>query len=169
MLHGSQISLLYLCATTSSGGIYMNESFTVEEIAELIRDEGYKALVTIDEDEDAFIASASDGTDWYVLMHGFAPFFDSISFRCLLFSETDPVEDCNKFNNDYRFLKLYRVVDEGAVKGKYFARAEMDCDFAGGVSELMVSATIRRWIACLPIAEDAIYGKLSSRLESENQ
>ena len=50
MLHGSQISLLYLCATTSSGGIYMNESFTVEEIAELIRDEGYKALVTIDED-----------------------------------------------------------------------------------------------------------------------
>jgi hypothetical protein len=169
MLHGSQISLLYLCATTSSGGIYMNESFTVEEIAELIRDEGYKALVTIDEDEDAFIASASDGTDWYVLMHGFAPFFDSISFRCLLCSETDPVEDCNKFNNDYRFLKLYRVVDEGAVKGKYFARAEMDCDFAGGVSELMVSATIRRWIACLPIAEDAIYGKLSSRLESENQ
>ena len=45
----------------------------------------------------------------------------------------------------------------------------MDCDFAGGVSKLMVSATIRRWIALLPIAEDAIYGKLSSKLESENQ
>ncbi len=147
----------------------MNESFTVEEIAELIRDEGYKALVTIDEDEDAFISSASDGAEWDVVMHGFSPFFDSISFRYLLFSETDPIEDCNKFNNDYRFLKLYRVVDEEAVKGKFFVRVEMDCDFAGGVSKLMVSATIRRWIALLPIAEDAIYGKLSSELESENQ
>ena len=78
----------------------MNESFTVEEIAELIRDEGYKALVTIDEDEDAFIRSASDGTDWYVSMYGTAPFYGSISFRCLLFSETDPTEQCNKFNND---------------------------------------------------------------------
>ena len=147
----------------------MNESFTVEEIAELIRDEGYKALVTIDEDEDAFISSASDGTDWYVLMHGLSPFFDSMSFRCLLFSETDPIEDCNKFNNDFRYLKLYRVADDEPVKGKFYVRAEMDCDFAGGVSKLMVSATIRRWIALLPIAEDAIYGKLSSRLESENQ
>ncbi len=147
----------------------MNESFTVEEIAELIRDEGYKALVTIDEDEDAFISSASDGAEWDVVMHGFSPFFGSISFRYLLFSETDPIEDCNKFNNDYRFLKLYRVVDEEPVKGKFYVRAEMDCDFAGGVSKLMVSATIRRWIALLPIAEDAIYGKLSSKLESENQ
>ena len=147
----------------------MNESFTVEEIAELIRDEGYKALVTIDEDEDAFISSASDGAEWDVVMHGFSPFFDSISFRYLLFSEADPIEDCNKFNNDYRFLKLYRVVDEEAVKGKFYVRAEMDCDFAGGVSKLMVSATIRRWIVILEIAEAAIYGKLSSRLESENQ
>lgn len=149
----------------------MNESFTVEEIAELIRDEGYKALVTIDEDEDAFIRSASDGTDWYVSMYGTAPFYGAISFRCLLFSETDPIEECNKFNNDYRFLKLYREVDEDAAdeKDKFYVRVEMDCDFAGGVSTLMVSATIRRWIACLPVAEDAIYGKLSSKLESENQ
>ena len=51
----------------------MNESFTVEEIAELIRDEGYKALAIFDEDEDAFIRSASDGTDWYVSMNGLAP------------------------------------------------------------------------------------------------
>ena len=147
----------------------MNESFTVEEIAELIRDEGYKALVTIDEDEDAFISSASDGAEWDVVMHGLSPFYGSISFRYLLFSETDPIEDCNKFNNDYRFLKLYRVVDEDDDKGKFYARAEMDCDFAGGVSKLMVSATIRRWIVILEIAEDAIYGKLSSGLESENQ
>jgi hypothetical protein len=137
----------------------MNESFTVEEIAELIRDEGYKALVTIDEDEDAFIRSASDGTDWHVSMYG------------LLFSETDPTEQCNKFNNDYRFLKMYRELDEDETeeKDKFYIRVEMDCDFAGGVSKLMVSATIRRWIACLPVAEDAIYGKLSSKLESENQ
>jgi len=147
----------------------MNESFTVEEIAELIRDEGYKALVTIDEDEDAFISSASDGTEWHVVMHGLSPFFESISFRCLLFSETDPIEVCNKFNNDFRYLKLYRVADDEPVKDKYYVRAEMDCDFAGGVSKLMVSATIRRWIACLPIAEAAIYAKLSSKLESENQ
>ena len=151
----------------------MNESFTVEEIAELIRDEGDKALVTIDEDEDAFIASASDGTDWYVLMHGLSPFFDSISFRCLLFPEGDPTEDCNKFNNDYRYLKLYRVVneddDEDKEDGKFYARAEMDCDFAGGVSKLMVSATIRRWIAILEIAEAAIYSKSAKKLESENQ
>ena len=147
----------------------MNESFTVEEIAELIRDEGYKALVTIDEDEDAFISSASDGAEWDVVMHGLSPFFDSISFRYLLFSKTDPIEDCNKFNNDFRYLKLYRVADDEPVKDKYYVRAEMDCDFAGGVSKLMVSATIRRWIALLPIAEDAIYGKLSSGLESENQ
>ena len=147
----------------------MNESFTVEEIAELIRDEGYKALVTIDEDEDAFISSASDGAEWDVVMLGLSPFFGSISFRYLLFSKTDPIEECNKFNNDYRFLKLYRVVDEEAVKGKFYVRAEMDCDFAGGVSKLMVSATIRRWIVILEIAEAAIYGKLSSRLESENQ
>ena len=153
----------------------MNESFTVEEIAELIRDEGYKALITIDEDEDAFIASASDGTDWYVLMHGFAPFFDSMSFRCLMFPEGDPTEDCNKFNNDYRYLKLYRVVDEDDDEdkdkedGKFYARAEMDCDFAGGVSKLMVSATIRRWIAILEIAEAAIYSKSAKKLESENQ
>ena len=147
----------------------MNESFTVEEIAELIRDEGYKALVTIDEDEDAFISSASDGAEWDVVMHGLSPFFGSISFRYLLFSKTDPIEECNKFNNDYRFLKLYRVVDEDDDKGKFYARAEMDCDFAGGVSKLMVSATIRRWIVILEIAEDAIYGKLSSGLESENQ
>ncbi len=147
----------------------MNESFTVEEIAELIRDEGYKALVTIDEDEDAFISSASDGAEWDVVMHGLSPFFDSISFRYLLFSETDPIEDCNKFNNDFRYLKLYRVADDEPVKDKFYVRAEMDCDFAGGVSKLMVSATIRRWIALLPIAEDAIYGKLSSELESENQ
>jgi len=45
----------------------------------------------------------------------------------------------------------------------------MDCDFAGGVSKLLVSATIRRWIALLPLAEAAISVKLSSRLESENQ
>ena len=89
----------------------MNESFTVEEIAELIRDEGYKALVTIDEDEDAFIRSASDGTDWHVSMYGATPFYGSIAFRCLLFSETDPTEQCNKFNNDYRFLKMYRELD----------------------------------------------------------
>ena len=149
----------------------MNESFTVEEIAELIRDEGYKALVTIDEDEDAFIRSASDGTDWHVSMYGATPFYGSISFRCLLFSETDPIEQCNKFNNDYRFLKMYRELDEDETeeKDKFYIRVEMDCDFAGGVSKLMVSATIRRWIACLPVAEDAIYGKLSSKLQSENQ
>jgi len=148
----------------------MNESFTVEEIAELIRDEGYKALVIFDEDEDAFIRSASDGTDWYVSMNGLAPFYGAISFRCLLFPDGDPIEECNKFNNDYRFLKMYREVDEDEEdKGKFYARVEMDCDFAGGVSKLLVSATIRRWIALLPLAEAAIYGKLSSRLESENQ
>ena len=153
----------------------MNESFTVEEIAELIRDEGYKALITIDEDEDAFISSASDGTEWYVVMHGLAPFYESISFRALLFAESDPIEDCNKFNNDYRYLKLYRVVDEDDDEdkdkedGKFYARAEMDCDFAGGVSKLMVSATIRRWIAILQVAEDAIYAKAITKLENENQ
>ena len=147
----------------------MNESFTVEEIAELIRDEGYKALITIDEDEDAFISSASDGTEWYVQMHGLAPFYESISFRALLFAESDPIEDCNKFNNDYRYLKIYRVVEDEPEDGKFYARAEMDCDFAGGVSKLMVSATIRRWIAILQVAEDAIYAKAITKLENENQ
>lgn len=149
----------------------MNESFTVEEIAELIRGEGYKALITIDEgdEDDTFISSASDGTTWVVAMYGFTPFYGSISFRTMMLSETDPTEDCNKFNNDYRFLKLYRVVDDDRTEGKFYVRAEMDCDFAGGVSKLMVSAAIRRWIALLPVAEDAIYDKSTSRFESENQ
>jgi hypothetical protein len=146
----------------------MNESFTVEEIAELIREEGYKALITIDEDEDALISSASDGTDWRVVMYGLAPFYESISFRALLFVESDPLETCNRFNADYRFLKLYRVINENEGEDEYFVRVEMDCDFAGGVSKTMISASIRRWISTLEIAEDAIYAKAYDATKDEN-
>ena len=147
----------------------MNESFTVEEIAELIRDEGYKALVAIDEEDgDATIESASDGTDWRVHMVGVAPFYESILIRASFHTDNNPIEDCNKFNNEYRFLKLYRVTEFEPDDGGFDVRAEMDCDFAGGVSTLMISATIRRWIALLPVAAEAVFTELARTLDSKN-
>ena len=146
----------------------MNESFTAEEIASIIQDEGYKALVVTDEDGDVTISSASNGKEWRVVLYGSHPFYESITFKALRYITHDPIEACDKFNAEYRFVKTYRSEFDEQEEGDYYFRIEMDCDFKGGVSKFVVGSAITKWIDISYIAEEFIRGQFVNAIDRTN-
>lgn len=146
----------------------MNESFTAEEIASLIQDEGYRALIVTDEDGEVSISSASNGKEWIVIFYGSHPFFESITFKALRYITHDPIEACDKFNAEYRFVKTYRCECDEQEEGDYYFRIEMDCDFKGGVSKLFAASAISKWIDVSYIAEEFIRGQFVNAIDRTN-
>jgi hypothetical protein len=109
-------------------------------LAEILRDEGYRAKVERDDVGDPKISSSSQGVDWTIF------FYDCDGDRCksiqfaIAFDTEDgvPLELVNRWNRDNRFAKAY-LDDENDPFLEY------DVNLVGGVTRNNFADTLGLW------------------------
>lgn len=119
-------------------------SITGEGVAALVRDAGYKAVLSTDEVGDPLIESAADGAKFFIIFYDCeAGSCRALQFR-VGFDEADgvPMSLVNEWNRSRRYGKAY--VDD--VNDPWL---EMELDFETGTTQAQVSNYIQLWAGVL--------------------
>ena len=74
------------------------ETFTAEEIAEIVHDLGLPAEIEVDEDGFVSIEVVTDDLEWTIYLGDNGPFFGSISLGALKLIDEDPLAYANNWN-----------------------------------------------------------------------
>ena len=74
------------------------ETFTAEEIAEIVHELGLPAQIEVDEDQGVFIEVKTDDFEWKILLCDRAPFFNSIVLTTTKAIEEEPLGYANDWN-----------------------------------------------------------------------
>ncbi len=110
-----------------------------EQMADVIRDVGFKAVITTDSDGDPMIKSSSQGADWSILFYGCTggQTCTSVQFSAA-FDLTDPMSGTpiNDWNRDRRYGKAYLDAEGDPY-------LEMDVDLTHGVSVATFANTVQ--------------------------
>lgn len=128
----------------------MDVLWTPELLAEVIREVGYKAVITIDDDNDVWIESKSGGAPWRVAMLGSSPLFVGASLGVGIWVE-DPYVWANTWNRE-RHAKAVVIVDpatdeiEQACDGTFLVVVSERIDFHSGLTREYATALIGCWI-----------------------
>jgi hypothetical protein len=119
---------------------------TAPEVAKVLQDKGYKAVVKTDEDGDPEVESAADGTDFVIFFYGcnHGPRCPSITFQTH-FDTTHPtsVDDVNTWNMNKRFMKAWLNTDKTLY-------GEMDVDVSHGFLTEGLAEYVDVWSQFLP-------------------
>jgi hypothetical protein len=118
----------------------------IEQLASIIQESGYKALIGQDFDKESFIASAQQG--WNTTVHLRS---EGKSFQFSLLVKNEPAiswATINDFNVKWRHVKLM-LTAEG--KGLHLV---MDVDLEGGVSQLYLAKRVAMWDSMLVLFRD---------------
>lgn len=122
----------------SHGGIFTNISG--EEMAEIVREEGYTPELGCDSRGDPMIRFRVEGYNCLVFFYGVEDGRAlSLQFRAA-FREKVPIEKVNEWNRRKRFLKVY--LDEDLD-----INMDMDVDLEGGVTREYLAERLRTWRA----------------------
>jgi len=117
---------------------------TAAEVAQVLRDKGYRAEVTVDGVGDPLVRSALDGSSFGVYFYGceqgrctslqFATGFDG-----------DPLsyETINRWNAEHRFGRAY-------LDGEMDPVMEMDVDVERGASTELIEEALATWAVLVP-------------------
>ena len=82
---------------------------SVEGVASLLREAGYKAEIKKDKDGDSFIASAANGSDFQIIFYGCTNDKGCNSYEFYSWFKKEPffsAEMANEWNANHRFLKV---------------------------------------------------------------
>ena len=114
----------------------------VDIIANLIQDEGYRAVVGVDGVGDPMITSSANGYEFDVFFYGCT---DGENCRDIQFSVSFDMEDgmsltrAQDFNLEQRWAKVY-------LNEESDPRLEMDANLYGGVSATNFNDTLDWWV-----------------------
>ena len=123
------------------------ETFTAEEIAEIVHELGLPAQIEVDEDQGVFIEVKTDDFEWKILLCDRAPFFNSIVLTTTKAIEEEPLG----YANDWNITHVATVVsiDNPATEspfvdddGKLLVMMFWRIYFWSGVSKEYLSDTI---------------------------
>lgn len=127
------------------------ESYMAEEIAAIVHDLGFKALIERDDDGDVTIESATDGRTVYIQMQGSEPFFTGIDVRLVLIVDEPSPEDVNLFNQG-RFLRKATAYagEDGSGTTSHFVLVSFAIAFRGGVTPAYIRDHLDDFIQEVP-------------------
>jgi len=115
-------------------------SISGEEMAQLVREEGYSAELDRDSRGDPMIRFQVAGYTCLLFFYGVQDDrADSLQFRAA-FRENVPIEKVNEWNRRKRFLKVY-LDEDGDLN------MDMDVDLEGGVTRDYLLERVRTWRA----------------------
>jgi hypothetical protein len=122
-----------------------------EEMAEIVREEGYAPELDEDSHGDPMIRFRVEGYNCLLFFYGVEDGRAmSLQFRAA-FREQVPMEKVNEWNRRKRFLKVY-LDEDGDVN------MDMDVDLEGGVTRAYLAERLRTWraafLACVRFLAD---------------
>ena len=135
-----------LIATQAQAYKVEEGGITAPEVAKVLQDKGYKAIVKTDDDGDPEVDTAVDGTDVVIFFYGcnHGPRCPSITFQSDFDSSHGvTAEDVNTWNADKRFIKGWLNTDKVLY-------GEMDVDVSHGFSTENLAEYVDTWAAFLP-------------------
>jgi len=124
--------------------------WTPELMAEVVREVGYKAVITEDDENDVWIESKSGGVPWRIAMLGSSPLFRGVAFIIAVWVE-DPYVFANTWNTE-KFSKATVGVDpdtdeiEQACDGTFLVIVNHPLEFHSGLTREYVTAFVEKWI-----------------------
>ena len=77
------------------------ETFTAEEIAEIVHELGLPAEIEVDEDGFVSIEVVTDDLEWTIYLGDNGPFFGSIALGALKLIDEDPLAYANNWNRKH--------------------------------------------------------------------
>jgi len=123
------------------------ETFTAEEIAEIVHELGLPAQIEVDEDQGVVIEVKADDFEWKILLCDRAPFFNSIVLTTTKAIEEEPLGYANDWNITH--VATVVVIDNPATEspfvdedGKLLVMMFWRIYFWSGVSKEYLSDTI---------------------------
>ena len=123
------------------------ETFTAEEIAEIVHELGLPAQIEVDEDQGVFIEVKTDDFEWKILLCDHSPFFNSIVLTTTKAIEEEPLGYANDWNITH--VATVVVIDNPATEspfvdedGKLLVMMFWRIYFWSGVSKEYLSDTI---------------------------
>ena len=128
----------------------MDVLWTPELLAEVVREVGYKAVITEDDDNDVWIESKSGGAPWRIAMLGSSPLFRGAAFGIAVWVE-DPFVWANTWNRE-KHAKAVVIVDpesdeiEQACDGTFLVVVTERITFHTGLTRAFFTATLEAWI-----------------------
>jgi hypothetical protein len=90
------------------------ESFTAEEIAEIVRDLGLPAEIEVNDEQSACINVITDDVEWSILLGDNGPFYRSVALATHKFIKDEPLLYANNWN--YAHIPPAIVLDDPATK-----------------------------------------------------
>ena len=123
------------------------ETFTAEEIAEIVHELGLPAEIEVDEDGFVSIEVVTDDLEWTIYLGDNGPFFGSISLGALKLIDEDPLAYANNWNRKH--IAPVVVFDNPATEspivdedGKVLVQLHWRNYFWGSVSKEYLSNNI---------------------------
>jgi hypothetical protein len=123
------------------------ETFTAEEIAEIVHELGLPAQIEVDEDQGVVIEVKADNFEWKILLCDRAPFFNSIVLTTTKAIDEEPLGYANDWNITH--VATVVVIDNPATEspfvdedGKLLVMMFWRIYFWSGVSKEYLSDTI---------------------------
>ena len=123
------------------------ETFTAEEIAEIVHKLGLPAQIEVDEDQGVFIEVKTDDFEWKILLCDHAPFFNSIVLTTTKAIDEEPLGYANDWNITHGATVV--VIDNPATEspfvdedGKLLVMMVWRIYFWSGVTKEYLSDTI---------------------------
>lgn len=140
------LSLAAIVAGTLIASHAYADGITAPEVAKVLQDKGYKAVVGVDDDGDPKVSSAAEGVNFTVFFYGcqHTPRCTSITFQAAFHIEGGLTpEKINGWNRDKRFLK-------GWLDKTSDPYCEMDIDAEHGLAVQTLDDWIDDWVAGIP-------------------
>lgn len=113
------------------------------QLADIIRESGFKAKVEHENDGGSFISSASNGYNTAVTMCGDNKGGEFSSFQFVLYLQNPDravtLDTINRFNGRWRYAKSLLTVEGDTIC------LQMDVDLDGGVSQDYIAKRIALW------------------------
>jgi hypothetical protein len=124
-------------SSAQSGNVFANP----EQVAKILRDDGYAAKLDSDVDGDPLIRSSSQGLKWNIYFYGCTKGrnCNAVQFSCGLEAKGEiPLEQLNEWNRNWRYTKTY-LLKNGSVT------LSRDLDLAGGIPRTNFKSVMESW------------------------
>jgi len=137
----------------------MHDYLTVKEIASLIQELGFKAIIKENENGSA-IDSASSGKEWAIVFDGTDPFFRAISLRIIIWVTENPLEWTNNWNSTNYLSVAHVIMPDGEstptpdIEGDYMVMISCAYEFEGGVTLRYLEQGLLKWMATVEELSD---------------
>ena len=126
------------------------ETFTADEIAEIVHELGLPAEIEVDEDGFVSIEVVTDDLEWTIYLGDNGPFFGSISLGALKLIDEDPLAYANNWNGSHAgTVKVLEDNETGALNvgddGTYMLLMSWFIPFFGSVTKEYLEYVIAHW------------------------